>query len=358
MALRRFTVGVLAAALLLGAGALGGQARAESYDIRFAEIGSPRGPRAEALQWWADELAARSDGQIKVEIFWSGSLVSAKEVLQAVGSGLADAGTIVAAYTPAETPVWAVASTPFLFEDPWVGMRAVFEARETIPELEAETSKANVKIVANNTTGSMQLVSKMPLVEVADLKGKKLRGAGGWAHLFNELGAVSVNVSGAEAYQALDRGTIDGSMYSIPLVKSYKLHEVAGHLTVADMGQSLAYGIGVNLDLWESMSPELQKVLSQTSIEYMDHFAMLYLEDEKQAREAMEAGADGHKVVFHDLTEEQKAAWAAPAQLLLDQWVEEVGTRGIEGGPILEKFRAVREKYNEELAAKGYPWKR
>ncbi len=358
MSFRRTTMRALAAALILCGGALFEHANAESYDIRFAEIGSPRGPRAEALQWWADELQRRTDGQVKVEIFWSGSLVSAKEVLQAVGTGLADGGTIVGAYTPAETPVWAVASTPFLFDDPWVGMRAVFGARETIPELEAETIKANVKILANNTTGSMQLVSKKPLIEVEDLEGMKLRGGGGWSKLFNELGAVSVSVSGAEAYQALDRGTIDGSMYSIPLIKSYKLHEVAGHVTLADMGQSLAYGIGINLDMWNSMSPEMQAIVARTSLDYMDRFAQLYAEDEQKSREDMEAGVDGHKVVFHELNDAQKAEWAAPAQLLLDEWIKTVGERGLDGEAILEKLYEIRDQYRAEVAARGYPWTR
>ncbi len=358
MPIRKTTIRALAAALLLCAGGLLEQANAESYDIRFAEIGSPRGPRAEALQWWADELQARTDGQIKVEIFWSGALVSAKEVLQAVGTGLADAGTIVGSYTPAQTPVWALAGTPFVFEDTWVGLRSIFEARETVPELEAETRKQNVKILANNSTGPMHIVSKMPLVEVEDLVGKKIRATGGWSELFNHLGAVSVNVSGAEAYQALDRGTIDGSIYSIPLVKSYKLHEVAGHVTVAHLGQSMAYGIGINLDLWDSMSPEFQEIVAQTSIEYMDHFAMLYTREESEARASMESGEDGYKVVFHDLTDEQRAAWAAPAQILIDEFIAELAELGIDGAAVYEEFYALRAKYREEVATKGYPWER
>ncbi len=358
MAMRRSLLGALTAALVLGTAAASGPARSESYDLRFAEIGSPRGPRAEALQWWADELAARSNGQIKVEIFWGGALVSAKEVLQAVGTGLADAGTVVGSYTPAQTPIWALTGTPFVFDDTWVGLRAAYEARQTIPAFDAETLDANVKILANNSTGPIQLVSKMPLVEVEDLRGKKIRATGGWSELFEQLGAVSVNVSGAEAYQALDRGTIDASIYSVPLIHSYKLHEVAGHVTIADLGQSLAYGIGINLDLWNEMSPELQEILSQTSLDYMDHFAMLYMEDERQAREAMQSGADGHKVVFHDLTDDQKAAWSAPAKLLIEEFVAEMDERGHDGDAIFQEFYRLRDKYEQERDSKGYPWER
>ncbi len=43
---------------------------AAEFKLRYSDIGPPRGPRAEALKWWADELKTRSNGRIEIEFFW------------------------------------------------------------------------------------------------------------------------------------------------------------------------------------------------------------------------------------------------------------------------------------------------
>ena len=80
-------------------------AEAKDYVLRYSDIGPPRGPRAEALMWWADELDKRTNGQVKINFFWSQSLVKGKETLKAVGSGLAETGTILGGYTTAGLPI-------------------------------------------------------------------------------------------------------------------------------------------------------------------------------------------------------------------------------------------------------------
>ena len=179
-------------------------------------------------------------------------------------------GTILGIYTPADLPIWNYANAPFAGTDIWVGMRTWHEMRKTVPELEAETIKKKIKILFNNSAGPVQLLSaKVPITSVAQLKGKKIRATGGWVQLFKALGAVPVKIGFGELYAALDRGTVDGTINYIPYVKSYKNYEVAGHLTIVNMGQVLGYGGGINLKLFNSMAKNLQDILVNTSSEYI-----------------------------------------------------------------------------------------
>ena len=354
---RLIIAGLFAFALLSVAPVGIGSAAAETYNLRYSDIGPPRGPRAEALKWWAAELDARSKGQIKIKFFWSQSLVKGKETFKAVGSGLADMGSIIGVYTPADLPIWNFANAPFAISDAWVGMRTWHELRQTLPELANETQKKNVKILFNNTTGPVQLLSaKAPMTTMAELKGKKIRTTGGWTQLFKDLGAVPVRIGFGELYQALDRGTIDATINYTPFVRSYKHYEVAGHLTEANMGQLLGYGGGINLKLFNGMPKNLQDILVKTSDEYMNVYAKNSIEASDNDKTAMMAGIDGKKVQFHTLSASERAIWEGKAQRFTVEWKAKMEKKGVDAKKIIAAFQTTHDKYRKLLKDKGYPW--
>jgi len=343
--------------LALGGLTLGVMATtAEALELRYSDLGPPRGPRAESMQWWADEIAKRTGNEITVKFYWSQSLIKAKETLKAVGAGLADSGTILGIYTPAELPLWNLANAPFGVSDVWVGLRTWHEMREVAPELRNETKKKNVKILANFSTGAVDILSKTPITSVEDVKGKKFRTSGGWTAMFKNLGASTVKVGFGELYQALDRGTVDGTQNYIQAVKAYKHYEVAGHITEISMGQVLGFGLGINLKTYNKLSDKNRAILDQVSVEMMDRFAKNYNASVADAKTKMTAGIDGKKVVFHQMKDAEK--WKAASSEFVTKWIEKVGKKGVDGKAFYAKFEEVRAKYEKELAEKGYPWAR
>lgn len=347
-----FVSSLVAGTMLLGMSA----ATASAVELRFSELGPPRGPRAESLQWWADELAKRTDNEITIKFFWSQSLVKVKENLKAVGAGLAETGTVMGIYTPRELPVWNYANAPTGISDPWVGMRVWHELRQTTDELRAEAKKRNIRIFMNYTTGPVDLSSKEPITSVEDLKGKKIRASGGWAPMFEKLGASVVSIGFGELYQALDRGTVDATTNYIPLSKAYKLYEVSGHISDVKLGQVLGYGAAINLDVYNKFSDAHKKIFDELGVEFMDEYGHRYLESEKTAKAEMEAGIDGKKVVFHKVTDIE--LWKEAASSYTDDWIKSVSKKGIDAEAFIKKFDAVRAKYEEEVKTKGYPWDR
>ncbi len=95
--------------------------------LRYAEFGPNRGMREPLHRWLADEIEQRSQGRLVLRTSFGGSLISAKNVLRGVSAGVADLGTIVAAYTPAQFERYRVADLPVGEDDPWVGLRAAIE---------------------------------------------------------------------------------------------------------------------------------------------------------------------------------------------------------------------------------------
>lgn len=350
----------LAVAGMLFAGQTGVTvANAKTYELRWSDIGPPRGPRAEALMWWAEELEKRSNGQIKVKFFWGQSLIKAKDSLKALGSGLVETAIIVATYTPAELPIWNYASLPFGINDEWVGMRTWAELHRTDPDMQKEAAKNKFTFLFNNTTGPVHLLTtKEPITSIEQLKGKKIRTTGGWGALLKELGAVTVTIGFGELYAALERGTIDGTINYTPFVKSYKHFEVAGHLTETFMGQQLGYGGGVSTRVFEDMPKDLQQVLLAVSDAYMDVYAKNQLDFTAQAKKDLIAGIDGKKVQFHSLSDAERSRWAGAAKVFHDDWIARMEKQGMDAKGFLAKLDKVTAKYEAELKAKGYPWTR
>jgi len=197
-----------------------------------------------------------------------------------------------------------------------------------------------------------------PITSVADFKGKKIRASGGFTHLFKDLGAVPVKIGFGELYAAMDRGTVDATINYTPFVKSYKHYEVAKHVTIADMGQILGYGGGINLKLFNKMSKKLQDVLVKTSDEFHDVYAKNYITGSDQAKKDMIAGIDGKKVQFHVLSAKERGKWAAAAGRFTTEWLAKMESKGVDAAKIIGTFTETRRKYQNELKTKGYPWAR
>ena len=59
--------------------------------------------------------------------------MKSKATLKGVGSGLAEMGTVIAAYTPADMPVFNYGNVTFNERDPWVGIRAMHDPSAQSP---------------------------------------------------------------------------------------------------------------------------------------------------------------------------------------------------------------------------------
>ena len=172
------------------------------------------------------------------------------------------------------------------------------------------------------------------------------------------LGAVPVSIGFGELYQALERGTVDATINYTPFVKAYKHFEVADHLTLAAMGQPLSYGPGINLKLWKSMPENIRKIMTDRSIEFIDQYAQRYLADVDTATADLTAGIKGKKVQFHVLDPVERKKWAAASVPFIADWKKKVAKKGIDGDKIYATFQKIRQKWEQELATKNYPWKR
>ncbi|AXI48032.1 C4-dicarboxylate ABC transporter substrate-binding protein [Sulfitobacter sp. SK012] len=343
---------ILSLAAALSTAAYG--AAAETTLIH-GEAGPNRGARADALQWFADQLTERSAGDIKVDIQWGGALFKAKAAVQSIADGVADMGSVIAVYYPQDMAGYGIADLPINNPDSWVGMRATDELMRTNPAIQANLEDQGLVYIGTWTASQVHIGCKGDAIRsVADIEGKKVRGVGAYGKVFGEMGANMVNMSIYDAYQGLDTGLIDCSQGYSYAVAALKQAEVMDNYTLLNWGQIGAIGIFMNADSYDSLSAEQQELVMATGSDMADEFGRLINTANAKAVVAMKDA--GVEVI--ELSDVDRNALIGAGGKFLDEWTATADKTGLPGAALLGEYRALLEKYSAERDDMGYPWER
>lgn len=241
----------------------GSSAWAQQFTWKFSSyVPAANKSLAVGQKWWADEIEKRSNGQIKVQIFWGKQLCSEKEMMQAVRSGLADVVGHAPVYTPGETPVWNLPYLPFLSPSRVDQTLLLYNrmARESKP-FQDELERFNCVYGGSHDSSSNNAMGKKPLRSLADMKNLRIRCMPELGRIFKEHGAVIVSVPVTETYTALDTGMIDVVVFGTEGFRTWKVDEISRYLTLdMDMGALPSFYF-INKKSWERLPDNLKKVV-------------------------------------------------------------------------------------------------
>jgi TRAP-type C4-dicarboxylate transport system substrate-binding protein len=341
-------------AALLAAGAM-----ASSADtlIRWTEGSPDRGARAEAYHWFADTVTKRTNGEVKFQFYFGGALMGHAANVSGIGSGAADMGQIIAAYTPKELLAYSVGDLPLVDSDPWVGVHAMYDLATSDATLKKMFDDLNLVYVSNQTTGPIQLVCKgKDIKTLADLKGVKVRGSGVYSQAFSDLGANVISLSQEDVYSALQNGLADCNQQYIQGVIPYRQQEVTDQLVLLNWGQILGFGLVMNKDTFNSLTKEQQDIVMQTGREFLDHYTQIVDRDVHQSLKDLQDPAKGYHMTITKLGDADKAELRKVGQHYLDSWVKNADKAGYAGDQLLKSFLSLTDKYQAELQKNGYPW--
>lgn len=339
-------------------GLFSGAAMAETV-LTHGEAGPNRGARAKALQWFADEVAKRTDGDLKIDIQWGGALFKANAAVQSIADGVSDLGTVIAVYFPKEMAVYGIADLPVENPDAWVGMRATDEFMRTSAAAQQDLADKNLVYIGSFTTSAVHIGCKGGAIRtVEDIQGKKVRGVGAYGKVFGELGANMVNMSIYKAYQGLDTGLLDCSQGYSYAMNALKQYEVVDSYTLLNWGQVGGLGIFMNKEVFDGLGEAQRTALLEAGRDMSDYFGQILTAANDAAVAGMAEGKNGKKVEIIELPAAERAKLVAAGQKYLDAWAEQVGQAGLDGKAMLAEYKALIAKYAGERDEKGYPWAR
>lgn len=263
---RRASLGLVSAAVV--AACLGGIAAAPvdaAEKIRWkVPVGFPTTLPAlgDNAPWVADMLEKASGGDVQLKIFEPGKLVPAFQIMEAVKEQKVEAGYTWIGYDMGKiSALPLLAAVPFGME-PWEfnawwyygGGAALAE------ELYAEHNIHPVLcgIIGPETAGWFSFEIK----SLDDIKGLKIRFAGLGGDVMQKAGASVTLLPGAEIYQALEKGAIDASEFSLPEVdQKLGFHQVVKNNYFPGWHQTFtSLHLIVNKEIWDALD-EQQKAM-------------------------------------------------------------------------------------------------
>ena len=175
-------------------------------------------------------------------------------------------------------------------------------------------SQMNVKFLAR--TGDhikFHLYLTKP-IKSTDLSGLTIRTTPVYRAMFEALGATLVRTAPGEVYTALERGTIDGYGWPIQGVMDLGWNEQTKYRIDPGFYQ-VDVNFLVNLDKWNTLSPEAKEVLHDAAIwseaQNANNVSINASEASKQSESGIETITFSHELKTKWLTTSQTAGWAS-----------------------------------------------
>ena len=223
----------------------------------------------ETVRFFTNEVEKRTQGKIKFRIFAGSSLVPTNQFTTSVAKGVVDSAFAVPGY---EQGLWPITGITYTLGAPKITYEKWRTVHDQVRDILNKNLDLNVVILSMPHVCNYSLYSRKPLTgKVEDFKGMLLKGAGGsFDASIKGLGGVPVTIPAPETYMALQKGTIDGAITIYSRYVEGKMHEVTPYFMVIPKGMTvcLQYFI-INKGVWNSLTPNIQKVLLEVGTEVM-----------------------------------------------------------------------------------------
>lgn len=260
----------------------------EGLSLRFATLAPEGSAWMTRIAEWADAVAARSQGRLRLKIYPGGVLGDDSEMLRKIALGDLDGAAFTGLgigeiYSPAR-----VLEIPFLLRD----YEEIDHVRQRLMgELRAGFRSHGFELLGLTEVGINQFYSKAPVRSLADLRARRV-----WLCTGDPLAEAFFSVSDlrpvvmpiTEVFKGLSTGQID-TVYSPPLaVIALQWFTQTGYVTENAMGNSIG-ALVVAKRFFDKLPEDLRSVLRDTGEQAAEEMA---LESRRENRRSLQVLKD------------------------------------------------------------------
>ena len=215
-------------------------------------------------------VAERTKHKLEFIEGYGGSMVKVADTLEGVQSGIIDVGGYCFCFEPSNLPLHAFqVMLPFGTMSPEKSVKLARAVYDKVPCMakvfEDKFNQVLIGLIADN---GYNLTTTFEWNTVADLKGRKLAGAGLNLKWLEYAGAVPVQSSLPEAYTSMQTGVYNGWIMFPSGVVNFKLHEVAKYYTEIGFGAITWHGLTINKARFAKLPKEVQDIILEVGREY------------------------------------------------------------------------------------------
>lgn len=303
-------------AIALTAFAINAHAKME---LKFAHAAPATDLQQTLAEYFAKEVAARTDGEITVKVFPQGQLGKDAQMIDGVRSGIIDIQMTGLANLTGLIPEIGGLLLPYTFTNRQHAYKVL--DGEVGQEIGKKFEDYNMKSLGYPENGYRNITnSRKPIRTPEDVVGLKIRTNNSIVlnELFASLKANPQPMPIAELYTALETKVVNAQEHPINITLSFKYYEVQKYLSLTEHSYS-PLNITMNLKKFDKLSEEHQKVILEVAKEAVDLQRNLSIEKENEFLEELAShGMEINKDV-------DKAAFQAASAPVWDNYIKQYG---------------------------------
>ena len=297
-----------AVALAVATGAAG----AAETNLRIQTHFSPETLSGQMAAEFIEDITAMSNGEIKVEMFYSSAVVKSAETFDAAATGILDCDMTGGSYQTGKNPAFQFAGDLMGgYLNPYQQMAWLLHGGG-YDQLNELYNAHNMEFIGWWIPGPESLSSTRPIRNTEDFKNWKFRSPPGMATLvFKNLGASPIVMDFNEIFTALESGIIDGAdAANLTNNVGLGLYDIAEHTNYPGFHSMPADHLTCRKDVWDAMPAHHQAILKIA----MQALAMrnATANEVKNAQTAKELRAKG--INLYEWTPEELAKYRAAVQ--------------------------------------------
>jgi TRAP-type C4-dicarboxylate transport system substrate-binding protein len=294
------------------------------------------------MQAWADEVNAKTNGGVTINITFSSALFEAKDVGQAVQTGGVDLGWMYTSYYPGQFPLTDVTTVPFAgFGDPVVTTNTLWDLYDKYPELQQEWANYGKLLDLYGNPGMLFASAEKKIEKPGDVNGLTIRTPAGLVTDYVQaLGGAPVVMPPPDLYEAIQKKNIQAYIFEPAGITNFKLQEVTKYFTDLPIYDG-AFGLVMNQAKFDGLPEEYQAVILETT----------QRAGSLKAAEDFKAAAEAAKTTIADaggewITVANKDEWVQQAAPMQAAWPATITLPGFDAKAFLDEAISIANSYN------------
>jgi TRAP-type transport system periplasmic protein len=253
--------------LVAAAAAAFSTAFAQERAFKFGVAGPETHPAAAGMKKFAEAVAAKSGGKMKINLFFNSTLGTDQAIVSSLKGGTVEMAVMNSGILASEAKELAIFDFPFLFANEKES-DAIVDG-PVGKKLHAKLEEKGIIGLSYWELGYRHITnSKRPLNKVEDIDGLKLRVIPNPINVawVKALGANPTPMPFAEVYGGLEQKAIDGQENPLGVIASNKFWEVQKHIALTNH-QYNPQSVIFSKKVWDTLSAAEKKILDDSADE-------------------------------------------------------------------------------------------
>ena len=282
-----------------------------------------------------------TNNRVNIAYFPQEQLGKAKDLMFVCSQGTADFAQIHVTYFVGQLPLNNVIVLPY-FTTAAEGTEIYLRLIKTNAEIQNEFLKYNTRVLNVFTTPQYDIATvKKPLKKPEDAAGLKLKTAGGMHNIIaQQYKIVPVNIGGVETYESIQRGIVDGCVFSYPSVKAYRLDELVKYYTLGLRMGAYPAAVIVNEKRWQQLPPDVKQGINKATDEIEKILGVAWDEEQEKYRKEFERRG----IIINPVLPKDRAMWDAPLKGIEDFWIQDMEKKGLPGKKVFNDFLRIAKE--------------